>query len=465
MTSEAANAAAADGRSQMERVLDEQFTVALESVSLTPKDVPIEPVTAPRDAKVARLAHSLTRVLFSPGVHVLRDPRTGVWNFSRELGHIPTPEEFAFHRLPQYITASQDPELAEMAQAPGIKFTGSTSTLTAALSQIYFTLSGDKEVDTSQLSQEFAEKKKDFTAGAQLPASLVVKLLPNGRYAVDNNKEHAIDENILSDYGRILEKLLTAEWKDFSRFLNKSPEDAVPESERKEREAYCYSRGKSLLMRSQLDCQDSRLPGNGTFDIKTRACNPIRNDRANYKANSMYDISELHGLNNSYEREYYDLTRSGMLKFSLQARIGQMDGIFVAYHNTVRCFGFQYLPLSEIDKRLFGSTEMATQVFQVSVAILERILEQATALYPNQSINLSLLRHRYRQSADTAKELIAVVQPTEWDPSGPRPSRAIRLSIDHELDGEPWTEKVFEFSSDPEVRKGHNCEFKPFFLY
>lgn len=36
-------------------------------------------------------------------------------------------------------------------------------------------------------------------------------------------------------------------------------------------------------MRSQLDCQDDRLPGNGTFDIKTRACMPIRMDRANYK--------------------------------------------------------------------------------------------------------------------------------------------------------------------------------------
>lgn len=56
---------------------------------------------------------------------------------------------------------------------------------------------------------------------------------------------------------------------------------------------------------------------------------------------------------------YYDLVRSGMLKYrcvalrtgnvadhpSLQARIGNMDGIFVAYHNTRRMFGFQYLPL------------------------------------------------------------------------------------------------------------------------
>lgn len=75
------------------------------------------------------------------------------------------------------------------------------------------------------------------------------------------------------------------------------------------------SQSSTLLMRSQLDCQDSRLPGSGTFDIKTRACLPIRHDRANYKANSAYHISETLGFKESFEREYYDLTRSGMLKY------------------------------------------------------------------------------------------------------------------------------------------------------
>ena len=41
-----------------------------------------------------------------------------------------------------------------------------------------------------------------------------------------------------------------------------------------------------LLMRSQLDCHDPRLPGNGVFDIKTRACAPIRHDRANFAVRS-----------------------------------------------------------------------------------------------------------------------------------------------------------------------------------
>ena len=36
-------------------------------------------------------------------------------------------------------------------------------------------------------------------------------------------------------------------------------------------------------MRSQLDCQDHRLPGTGVFDIKTRACISLRMDILNYE--------------------------------------------------------------------------------------------------------------------------------------------------------------------------------------
>jgi hypothetical protein len=36
-------------------------------------------------------------------------------------------------------------------------------------------------------------------------------------------------------------------------------------------------------MRSQLDCVDTRLPGAGVFDVKTRAAVPIRMDLLNYE--------------------------------------------------------------------------------------------------------------------------------------------------------------------------------------
>lgn len=56
-------------------------------------------------------------------------------------------------------------------------------------------------------------------------------------------------------------------------------------------------------MRSQLDCYDPRLPGTGVFDIKTRACLPIRHDRANWVANSVYEITDEKGYIRSFERE------------------------------------------------------------------------------------------------------------------------------------------------------------------
>lgn len=68
-------------------------------------------------------------------------------------------------------------------------------------------------------------------------------------------------------------------------------------------------------MRAQLDCQDTRLPGTGVFDIKTRAVLPIRIDRLNYQANSGYLIRKMTGLFESFEREYYDLIRSAFLKY------------------------------------------------------------------------------------------------------------------------------------------------------
>lgn len=61
-----------------------------------------------------------------------------------------------------------------------------------------------------------------------------------------------------------------------------------------------------------------------------------------------------------------------------------MDGIFVAYHNTATLFGFQYIPLEEMNKRIFGSTEMAEQAFRLCLALMERTLEVATELFPNE---------------------------------------------------------------------------------
>lgn len=140
------------------------------------------------------------------------------------------------------------------------------------------------------------------------------------------------DAAILSELGHVLERQLTMEPHQFSRFLKSSSDPFLPHEMRDKREAYHYSASKNLVMRSQLDCHDDRLPRK-TFDIKTRATVAIRRDMLNYQNNRGYLISKAEGELESFEREKYDLIRAAFLKYSMQVRIGKMDGIFLAYHS------------------------------------------------------------------------------------------------------------------------------------
>lgn len=434
---------------------------------LSPSEFPVKPVKPPRDAPVGRLANNLQRVLFSPGVHYMRDPRTGVWNFPRGLYNIPKPEDFNFKSIPEYITASKDPELAKMAQGDGIKYAGSTSTLTASFSHVWFTLNGGHGVDIQKHTQTYAKEANLYTAGAQMPAAITLRPQSNGRYAVDQDGRYTTQDNILSEYGQILEKLLTTDQNEWWRSLKGAPEDAVPKQP--PRESYAYSRGGSVLMRSQLDCQDNRLPGSGTFDIKTRACMPIRQDRANWVANSVYDISETLGHFATFEREVYDLSRSGMLKYCLQARIGDMDGIFVAYHNTARCFGFEYMPRKTLDERLFGSSDVGDQVFALCVGFFERAMDVATDLFPDQALSVVLYQaqspktaHELAKSGSSrdANELIVAVQPLGWEGEGEIPTRAIKIQMINNVDGKdvPTGVGLKFFSDKAGERRKQKCE-------
>lgn len=57
-----------------------------------------------------------------------------------------------------------------------------------------------------------------------------------------------------------------------------------------------------------------------------------------------------------------------------------MDGVLVAYHNTARIFGFQYVSLEEMEERLYGSGN-GTKVFNKCVSLLERVLSDVVSIY------------------------------------------------------------------------------------
>jgi len=280
-----------------------------------------------------------------------------------------------------------------------------------------------------------------------------------------------------------MEKLLTTTTKDLARFRKDAPEEAVSHHERNAREAYHYTKvsfkkslfsiyhlteeetqtdeeidlkqGSSLLMRSQLDGVDPRLPGNGSFDIKTRSTIAIRMDMENVEVSlpaislllllSLDQIAEPDvflffvfvspgrtSLPSSLPSRSSRVLRKGTIRYvpicfpqvqvrltrllpsrfpfrlrhvadlslcrflffflSLQCRIGGMDGIFVAYHTTSVMHGFQYIPVDEMDEVLFGSTTMGDQNFALSVEILEKVFEMATTLYPGVVSSIIILR-------------------------------------------------------------------------
>ncbi|GAA5914716.1 hypothetical protein JCM6882_002721 [Rhodosporidiobolus microsporus] len=352
------------------------------STPFTPQPPPLGPVP------IATLAHSLPRALYNPGVHFLRDPRTGVYNFDPEtLENVPKVEEFEFGKLPQYVTSSRDEVLMGIAEKEGRTFIGSTSSTVGMLCQIYFWLSKGKLLNTDMLSADFRDMDRSFSMGQQLPVSVVLNY-NDGRYAIDADKsfDTTINSNILADYGHLMEKLLTTDAKEFKRFLVDA-EDPAP-SEADQKQAYHYALTDHLVLRSQLDAHDPHLP-NKTFDLKTRGTVAIRQDRLNYEESAGYTIDKLHGAWESFEREYYDLIRSAFLKYQFQARIGHMDGVLVAYHSTARFFGFQYVPISEMDAALFGNSHTGEQVFKLALGVLEHVLREAAECFPGESVNVT----------------------------------------------------------------------------
>lgn len=81
-------------------------------------------------------------MLFNPGVHFLQDPRTGVYNFSKELGNLPNIDDFEMEKLPKYVISSEDEVLGDMAKELGKSFVSSTSSSVGMLCQVrHFTLS------------------------------------------------------------------------------------------------------------------------------------------------------------------------------------------------------------------------------------------------------------------------------------------------------------------------------------
>ena len=290
--------------------------------------------------------------------------------------------EFDFSSLKEYITSSRDESLKRIAKEHGKRYMGSTSSMTAVLAHFHFLLSQWRSINTSMLSKAFpTPPQPNFTEMSRIPSAVFLRW-KDGAYAIDADKQFD-SANVLSMLGKSMEKLLTLSTDDFERYRKSNP-DQVTDEEQLAPETFHYSTMGDFLMRSQLDAHDPRLPGTGMFDLKTRAVISIRMDVENYEHGVGYEIKSRQGEFESYEREYYDMIRAAFLKYSMQVRMGRMDGIFVAFHNVERIFGFQYISLSEMDSTIHGQwdTTLGDQEFKLGLDLLNKILDKATEKFP-----------------------------------------------------------------------------------
>lgn len=104
-------------------------------------------------------------------------------------------------------------------------------------------------------------------------------------------------------------------------------------------------------------------------------------DVQNYRDYLSYRLHRPFGLYESFEREFFDLCRSALLKYNFQVRIGDMDGIMIAYHNTAEIFGFQYLTRAEMDEILYGNVATGDSVFKMILKLYDQVLESIVNLY------------------------------------------------------------------------------------
>ena len=338
-------------------------------------------------APIPRLWHGLDRVLFNPGVYHLQDPRSRVYNFDPYVESIMPVSEFDFSAIPGFVTSSKDKTLEQLAKQTGKRYLGSSSSLTGILSTFHFLISQWRPLTIDTISRSFTENNSNFTVLVRGPAAACLRWR-DGTYALDSDKTYDT-ENVLSYLGQSMERFLTRSPEAFEKF-RKANSAQLTEEERNEPTAHRYSTLGKILMRSQLDAQDDRLPGTGVFDLKTRAVVTVRMNAKRYEDLRGYEIQRRFGEWESFEREYYDMIRAAFLKYSLQVRLGGMDGIFVAFHNTTRVFGFQYIPLEEMDLALHGQTDPALgdQELRLSLEMLNDVLDRVTARFPKQTLRL-----------------------------------------------------------------------------
>jgi hypothetical protein len=362
----------------MDRNRDIKGTIDL---TKTPK---FEVVEKPTD--VAELASGLRSVLRRPGVHLVSpiESNPTLDLLASDFRHINQPDEINKTSIPPFVTSSRDKKLRSLAEEHNCKIMTSTSSSTGILSHFHFNLMGYRPHSLGSFSDVFQEFPNSFTRSTKMPSNLLMRNR-KGIWGLDNCPKPSPPPNqILIDLGKSLERMYTMEPEDFKTIMLKAHQKKGQQGP-KAMEPAMYTKLGDWMFRAQLDCQDKSLESEAggqksVFDLKTRAVLPIRLDVRNHKKYTDYHINAFNGILYSYEREFFDMVRSTLLKYALQCRIGDMGGILVGYHNTCQNFGFEYVALNRMYKHLYGDEERADICFDASTHLSGLVLKKAQEL-------------------------------------------------------------------------------------
>ncbi|GJQ08776.1 hypothetical protein GpartN1_g567.t1 [Galdieria partita] len=350
----------------------------------------LETVEAPNPEKTPRLAEPLRRVLHEDRVvrveELQENNKEGLELSVKEEDDVLDRSTFIVENFFKYIPASKDHKLQRLAKNFNLRYTGSTSSVVPVLSSIYHVLSRYRRTSIDGLSGDFRNSPTAFTRYMLKPVTIILYPDGNGLYNIDKAEEKPPKVGVLSDIGHLLERLFTQENMsvkkriDFSSINIPNLEDNGSDERPYHNAEYRFSKFGNCLFRAQVDCYDPTT--DKFFDVKTRALAAIRYQIERYEDYLEKEITKTTGYEDSFERELYDMIRSVFIKYALQFRIGGMSGAFVSFHSIGKVSGYQYIPLEEIEKYVFGNEAWARKSFCSSMKIFEDLLDRMTHCFP-----------------------------------------------------------------------------------
>lgn len=85
-----------------------------------------------------------------------------------------------------------------------------------------------------------------------------------------------------------------------------------------------------------------------------------------------------------------------------------MEGAFISYHNTKKIYGFEYIKLEDMQRRIFGNSNFSDIIFKSSIRLLECIFDRVLLDFGGESNNLKIgfFANEWKNSLDVFVEIL-----------------------------------------------------------